>query len=141
MTHTQESVDDGSTITLPASYFAQFNPTTINDMLDRVPGIELIRTDSGTLASDGDRRLGSESPILIDCRRLAGKANEADSRLARISADEVNYIEIGRGISSDLDVQNAGQIVNIVLLESQSGSTIASELTFNYHEDGTSNRD
>jgi outer membrane receptor for ferrienterochelin and colicins len=137
--HAQSSEDDDSTITFPASYFAQFNPTTINDMLDRVPGIELIRAGSGTLASDGDRGLGSESPILIDGRRLAGKANEADSQLARISAEEVDYIEIIRGTSSDLDVQNAGQIVNIVLLESQSGSTFASELTLNYHEDGTSN--
>ena len=137
--HAQNSEDNDSTITFPASYFAQFNPTTINDMLDRVPGIELIRAGSGTLASDGDRGLGSESPILIDGRRLAGKAAEADSQLARISADEVDYIEIIRGTSSDLDVQNAGQIVNIVLLESQSGSTFASELTLNYHEDGTSN--
>lgn len=138
MAHAQESADDDSTITFPASYFAQFNPTTINDMLDRVPGIELIRAGSGSLARDGDRGLGSESPILIDGKRLAGKANEADSQLARISADEVNYIEIIRGTSSDLDVQNAGQIVNIVLLESQSRSTIASDVTLNYHEDGTS---
>lgn len=136
--HAQESADDDSTITFPASYFAQFNPTTINDMLDRVPGIELIRAGSGSLARDGDRGLGSESPILIDGKRLAGKANEADSQLARISADEVDYIEIIRGTSSDLDVQNAGQIVNIVLLESQSRSTIASDVTLNYHEDGTS---
>ncbi len=137
--HAQDSEDDNTTITFPASYFAQFSPTTINDMLDRVPGIELIRAGSGTLASDGDRGLGSESPILIDGKRLAGKASEADSQLARISADEVDYIEIIRGTSSDLDVQNSGQIVNIVLLESQSRSTIASELTLNHHEDGTSN--
>ena len=139
LVHAQDSEDDDSTITFPASYFAQFSPTTINDMLDRVPGIELIRAGSGTLAADGDRGLGSESPILIDGKRLAGKASEADSQLARISADEVDYIEIIRGTSSDLDVQNSGQIVNIVLLESQSRSTIASELTLNYHEDGTSN--
>ena len=137
MAHSQESADNDSTITFSASYFAQLNPTTINDMLDRVPGIELIRAGSGSLARDGDRGLGSESPILIDGKRLAGKANEADSQLARISADEVNYIEIIRGTSSDLDVQNAGQIVNIVLLESQSRSTIASDVTLNYHEDGT----
>ena len=135
----QESDNGDSTITFPASYFAQFAPTTIKDMLDRVPGIELIRSGSGSLARDGDRGLGSESSILIDGKRLAGKANEADTQLERISADEVDYIEIIRGTSSALDVQNAGQIVNIVLLESQSRSTIASELEFNYHEDGTAN--
>lgn len=135
----QESTDEDSTITFPASYFTQFAPTTINDMLDRVPGIELIRSGSGSLARDGDRGLGSESSILIDGKRLAGKANETDSQLARISADEVDYIEIIRGTSSDLDVQNAGQIVNIVLLESQSRTSIASELELNYHEDGSTN--
>lgn len=135
----QESNDNDSTITFPAAYFDQFAPTTINDMLDRVPGIELIRAGSGSLARDGDRGLGSESPILIDGKRLAGKANEADSQLARISADEVDYIEIIRGTSSSLDVQNAGQIINIVLLESQSRSTVASELALNYHEDGSTN--
>lgn len=131
----QESSDDNSTITYPAAYFAEFAPITINDMLDRVPGIELIRVGN-TLSRDGDRGLGSQSPILIDGKRLAGKANEADSQLERISADQVDYIQIIRGTSSDLDVQNAGQIVNIVLLESQSRSSISSEIALNYHEDG-----
>lgn len=135
LTQAQESSDDNSTITFPASYFTEFAPITINDMLDRVPGIELIRSGT-TLSRDGDRGLGSESPILIDGKRLAGKANEADSQLERISADQVDYIQIIRGTSSDLDVQNSGQIVNIVLLESQSRSSLSSELALNYHEDG-----
>ncbi|GJM14201.1 MAG: hypothetical protein DHS20C12_26040 [Pseudohongiella sp.] len=139
VSNAQDTANENSTVTFPASYFAQFSPTTINDMLDRVPGIELIRAGSGSLARDGDRGLGSESPILIDGKRLAGKANETDSQLARISADEVDYIEIIRGTSSDLDVQNAGQIVNIVLLESQSRSNISTELELNHHEDGTTN--
>lgn len=131
----QDNANSSSTITFPASYFAEFVPVTVNDMLDRVPGIELIRRGSN-LASDGDRGLGSESQILIDGKRLAGKANEAESQLQRISANEVDYIEIIRGTSSNLDVQNSGQIVNIVLLAAQSRSSISSEVGLNYHESG-----
>lgn len=131
----QDASDDDSTIRFPASYFAEFAPITINDMLDRVPGIELIRGGT-TLARDGDRGLGSESSILIDGKRMAGKANEADSQLERISADQVDYIEIIRGTSSALDVQNAGQVLNIVLLEAESRSSLSTEMALNYHEDG-----
>jgi len=68
---------------------------------------------------------------------LAGKANEASSQLDRIAANEVNYIEIIRGSSSDLDVQNSGQLVNIVLRESLSRSSISSEVNATHFEDGT----
>jgi outer membrane receptor for ferrienterochelin and colicins len=134
----QDSALGDSTITFPASYFSEFAPVTINDMLDRVPGIDLIRGGSG-IARDGDRGLGSEARILIDGKRLAGKANEIDSQLQRISADQVDYIEIVRGTSSDLDVQNSGQLLNIVLLESQSRSNVSTEAFMDYHEDGTTN--
>ncbi len=131
----QDSIDNNSTISYSASYFAEYAPVTINDMLDRVPGIELIRGGS-SLARDGDRGLGSDAQILIDGKRIAGKANEIESQLERISADQVAYIEIIRGTSSDLDVQNAGQLLNIVLLEAQSRSNLSTEVSINYHEDG-----
>ena len=109
----QESSDTGSTISYPAEYFAEYTPLTVNDMLDRVPGIDMILSTGGPNA-DGDRGLGGSSNILIDGKRLAGKANEARSQLDRISAGQVRHIEIVRGTSSTLDVQNSGQLVNIV---------------------------
>lgn len=138
--HGQEAADSGGAVVFPASYFAQFAPITANDMLDRVPGIELIRSGSNiassTLNSGGDRGLGAESQILIDGKRLAGKANEAQAQLRRIPAEQVDYIEIIRGTSSSLDVQNSGQVVNIVLLAARSQSSISSELTADFHENG-----
>ncbi|GIT20897.1 MAG: hypothetical protein CM1200mP40_05790 [Gammaproteobacteria bacterium] len=88
-----------STVTYPASYFAQFSPVSVNDMLDRIPGIELALQggDSDPLSRrfrGGNRGLGGLSQILIDGKRLAGKANEARSQLNRITANEVDYIEI-----------------------------------------------
>jgi len=113
----QEPDEDDSTATYPAAYFSEYAPLTVNDMLDRIPGIDLIlQQQSGSSSfGGGSRGLGSSSQILIDGKRMAGKANEARAQLDKISADQVNYIEIVRGTSSDLDVQNTGQLMNIVL--------------------------
>lgn len=132
----QSTTEEDSTISYPASYFVEYSPLTVNDMLDRVPGISLI-LDQGNSSFEPDARgLGASSQILIDGKRLAGKANEARSQLDRISADQVHSIEIVRGTSSDLDVQNTGQLVNIVLLESQSRSSITTELNATHFFDG-----
>lgn len=131
-----QSTSDSSTVTYPSAYFDEYAPITVNDMLNRIPGINLI-LNAGSSSSSSDRGLGSSAQILIDGKRLAGKANEASSQLDRIAANEVNYIEIIRGSSSDLDVQNSGQLVNIVLLESLSRSSISSEANITHFADGT----
>lgn len=131
-----QSSEDSSTVTYPSDYFTEYAPITVNDMLNRIPGIELVLTSSSSTSSS-DRGLGSSAQILIDGKRLAGKANEASSQLDRIAANEVNYIEIIRGSSSNLDVQNSGQLVNIVLLESLSRSSISSEINVTHFDDGT----
>lgn len=133
----QQAVEGSSNVSYPAAYFAEYEPLTVNDMLDRVPGIDLILQGSApSNFGGGNRGLGASSPILIDGKRMAGKANEARSQLDRISADQVTRIEIIRGTSSDLDVQNTGQVVNIVLREAQSRSSIATEVNATYNDDG-----
>lgn len=131
-----QSADD-STVTFPSAYFSEYAPLTVNDMVNRIPGIELILGTSSS-SSGGDRGLGSSAQILIDGKRLAGKSNEASEQLNRIAANEVDYIQIIRGSSSDLDVQNSGQIINIVLLESLSRSNISTEISATRYGDGTS---
>lgn len=137
---TNESGEEDSTVTYPASYFEQFSPVSVNDMLNQIPGIERI-LDANLGASEfrgqQTRGLGANSPILIDGKRLAGKANEAVAQLDRIAAAEVDYIEIIRGTSSDLDVQNAGQMVNIILKQAQSRSSISFEAGLQHFDDGT----
>jgi outer membrane receptor for ferrienterochelin and colicin len=132
----QGTTEENSTISYPASYFAEYSPLTVNDMLDRVPGISLIIDQDNSNFEPDARGLGASSQILIDGKRMAGKANEARSQLDRISADQVRSIEIVRGTSSDLDVQNTGQLVNIVLLESQSRSSVTTEFSATHFSDG-----
>lgn len=127
---------EDSTVTFPSTYFSEYAPLTVNDMVNRIPGIELILGSSSS-SSGGDRGLGSSAQILVDGKRLAGKSNEASEQLNRIAANEVDYIQIIRGSSSDLDVQNSGQIINIVLLESLSRSNISTEISTTRYADGT----
>ncbi|PCJ19692.1 MAG: hypothetical protein COA96_16140 [SAR86 cluster bacterium] len=134
----QNSSEDDSTITYPASFFSQYGPVSVNDMLNVIPGIGLALESNEVQSFNGaNRGLGGSEQILINGKRMAGKANEASSQLDRIPADQVQYIEIIRGTSGDLDVRNSGQLVNIVLLESRSNSNLSTEFGMTHFHDGT----
>jgi outer membrane receptor for ferrienterochelin and colicins len=135
----QDSAEEDGTVTYPASYFAQYGAVSVNDMLNLIPGIGLALEGNQvpTFGGGNNRGLGGSGQILIDGKRLAGKANEASSQLDRIAADQVDYIEIIRGTSGDLDVRNTGQLVNIVLLESRSASSLSAEAGLTHFHDGT----
>jgi outer membrane receptor for ferrienterochelin and colicins len=132
----QDTTADDATVTYSASYFAQYGAVSVNDMLNRIPGINLALEGNQVPSFNREERgLGGEGQILINGKRLAGKANEASSQLDRISADKVDYIEIIRGTSGDLDVRNTGQLVNIVLKEASSASSLSTEIGFTSFSD------
>ena len=139
------STDQDSTATYPATYFADFDPHSVSDMLDRIPGINVARGGpggwgSGSGSSRGSNRRGlgaGGDQVLINGRRIAGKENEGNDQLSRIPASQVEYIEIIRGTSGDLDVRGGGQVINIVMLDAESSSTIAYELNADRSWDGT----
>jgi outer membrane receptor for ferrienterochelin and colicins len=139
----QPATDIESTVTYPAEFFAQYEPYSVNDMLNRIPGISTAMgggNNGGPGSSGGANRRGlgaGGDQILINGRRIAGKENEGNSQLSRIPANQVQYIEIIRGTSGDLDVRGGGQVINIVLLEAESRSSIAAELNTDLYHDGT----
>ncbi|MEX0619317.1 MAG: TonB-dependent receptor [Pseudohongiellaceae bacterium] len=111
-------IGSDTTVVYPAAYFAQFEPVTVGDMLDRIPGISLALGENTNGSQNNETRgLGGSAQILIDGKRMAGKENEAASQLDRIPAEQVERIEIIRGSTAALDVSNSGQLINIVLLE------------------------
>jgi len=127
-----------ATVTYPAEYFAQFNPYSVNDMLQRIPGISLARSGSRSQNRGGGRGLGAGGEqVLINGRRIAGKSNEGDSQLSRIPASEVRYIEIIRGTSGELDVRGGTQVINVVLNEALSNVSFAYEVNMDRALDGT----
>ncbi|MBL4821296.1 MAG: TonB-dependent receptor [Gammaproteobacteria bacterium] len=140
--YAQEAID--STITYPASYFAQYDVVTANDMLNRIPGISLalnVITDGNNNGGNNNipnnRGLGGAAQILINGKRMAGKENEASTQLDRIAASQVDYIEIIRGSSGNLDVSNTGQLINIVLLEQSSRASLSTNFSMTSFSDGT----
>lgn len=130
-----ETAINDSTVTYEAAFFDQYSPVSVSDMVDRIPGIGLA-LNRGRGGGNNGRGLGSgEGEILINGQRITGKSNEGSSQLSRISANQVAYIEIIRGTSDELDVRGGGQVVNVVLLDAQSRSSIAAELNLDRHSD------
>ena len=86
----QPTVDDNSTVTYPAAYFDQYNPFSVTDMLDLIPGINVARPggndNNGPGSSRGSQRRGlglGGDQVLINGRRITGKENEGNSQLSR----------------------------------------------------------
>jgi len=123
-----------STVVYEAEFFAQYNPVTANDMLDRIPGLDL--SDSGS-AAEGDRGLGTGGNLLINGQRVAGKDNSTQDQLNRIPANEVERIEIIRDTSGELNVRGASEVINIVLTAEQSRSSTTVTLVNRLNHDDT----
>ncbi len=135
--------EDDATVVYPASYFAQYQLLSVSDMLDRIPGINVARQGSGNRGGPGSSQgsgrrglgLGGDQ-VLINGRRITGKENEGNSQLSRIPYNQVERIEIIRGTSGELDVRGATQLINIVLLEAETRSSIAYEVNADHLHDG-----
>ena len=127
---------DESTVVYEAEFFTQYSPVSVNDMIDRIPGNSLALNNGN--GGNNSRGLGSgEGEILINGQRTTGKNNEGRSQLSRIAADQVDYIEIIRGTSDNMDIRGGGQVVNVVLLDAESRSSISAEVNMDRLHDST----
>jgi hypothetical protein len=141
----QDNVGDDSTVIYPASYFADYRPVTAQDMLNRIPGMSGSGGSSrgpsrGGSASRGGRGFGggSGNQILINGKRVAGKNNNSQDLLRRISSEQVLQIEIIRGTSGELDVRGSSQIINVVLFEEMSNTSISFQANMDQYSDSES---
>jgi len=150
----QENVDDESTVVYPASYFAEWSPVTAQDMLDRIPGLDMGSMSSFSRSSRGSSRSSGRGSsggsggrgfgggnraieILINGKRTAGKNNSTDRQLSRIISNQVDRIEIIRGTSGDLDVRGSGQVINVVLYEELSAASLQYDFGAEHSPDNT----
>lgn len=112
------STNESSTVIYDQTYFKRYNVTTALDMLYRVPGISRIvdAVIKPTIDQPSVRGFGSSGDqILINNKRIAGKANEIGATLERIQATQVSRIELIRGTSAEVDVRSEGTLVNIII--------------------------
>lgn len=93
------------------AFFAEAQPDTARDMIDRLPGFAF---DSG----DSDTRglAGASGNVLIDGRRPSTKSDGLDDVLERISAAAVARIELIRGGAPGIDMQGRSVVANVVLI-------------------------
>ncbi|NKB43120.1 MAG: outer membrane beta-barrel protein [Alphaproteobacteria bacterium] len=124
---------DGTKTTYEASFFTAYNPLSLQDMLQRIPGASI--SDS---VAEGERRglRGNEDAILINGQQITGKDSGGASALQRISAVQVERIEILRGSSSE--VQSTTQrIINVILREDAGDTLTLTAALPNYTNDGS----
>ena len=94
--------------TFAPDYFSRFAPQTALDMVRELPGFVIEQDD------DGSRGFGQASGnVLINGERISGKSNTAEDVLGRISAANVERIELLDGASLDIPGLS-GQIANVV---------------------------
>ncbi|MDP6535034.1 MAG: TonB-dependent receptor [Gammaproteobacteria bacterium] len=149
----QDNVGEESTVVYPAAYFTEYAPVTAQDMLDRIPGVGSSGGGpsgfsgggfSGGFSRGGGGRGGRGfgggsrgSEILINGKRTAGKNNSTGGQMDRITAEQVDYIQIIRGTSGELDVRGSGQVINVVLFEQLTTSSISYEASVSQSRDHT----
>lgn len=113
---------NSSIVTYDQAYFSQYNPLTLRDMIQQVPGgagmLKQLADD------DGNRGFGSSGPqILLNGKRISGKNNDMESRLNRTLAAQVIRIELIRGNAEGLDIKSDGILYNVILREGQDEAT------------------
>ena len=137
--YAQSANEGDSSVRYPSSYFTEWTPTTAQDMINRIPGVSAGGGGGGGFGGGGGGRglgAGGGDQILIDGKRMAGKGNQSRDQLGRISASQVDYIELIRGTSAELDVRSSGQIINVVLLEALDTTTVSYQANADYYVDG-----
>jgi outer membrane receptor protein involved in Fe transport len=116
-------------------FFSRYTVNNAEDMLRLIPGVPAI-LDAGN--NQQERGFGSGGArVLIGGRRFPGKANEINTNLRRIPPQNVERVELIRGLSEDIAVQSEGLVVNIILKE---GAGLAAtgnwELNYRFNDQG-----
>jgi len=89
-------------------FFTRFAPKTAADMVGNIPGFTITGND------DNARGFGqAKQNVLINGRRVSGKANDAATALGRISAESVVRIEIVDGAALNIPGLS-GQVANVI---------------------------
>lgn len=92
----------------PAAFFAPTNPSTALDMINRVPGFTL---DTGASVRGFE---GAGGNVLIDGQRPSSKSDSVDQVLLRITAGQVERIDVIRGGAPGIDMQGKAVLANVI---------------------------
>lgn len=131
----RDGADTSSVVVYDAEYFAPYNPITVEDMLNRIPGTEGLTGGFGQQQEERRGLRANTDQVLIDGKRLTGKENQSASYLERLPAKSVERIELITGNVRELDTDVGVRVINVVLKEdSGSGSGVAQIGTFAFSD-------
>ena len=96
-------------VAYPAAFFADARPATAYDMIQRLPGFTF---DAGAQVRGF---AGAAGNVLIDGERPTSKQDDLQQVLKRLSASQVERIDIIRGGAPGIDMQGRTLMANVVL--------------------------
>ena len=111
----------------PAAYFAANQPATAQDMVQLVPGFQIKSGDSNVRGFSG-----TVGNVLIDGQLPTSKEESVNDLLGRISASQVDHIELIRGAA---DMHGFNVLVNVVRKKSDTaikGRVVLEEATTHF---------
>lgn len=130
---------DTGTVSYGREFFAQYDVTSAEEILRRIPGAAAVLDSSSP--QNQERGFGSRGDqVLINGKRMAGK-NQIESTLRRLQVANIERVELIRGTTAEIDVQSEGLIVNIVLKEGAGTGAGSSQLDARFDDHGKFNFD
>lgn len=127
------------TLVYDADYFQRFEPTSLRDLLKRIPGVTFNEFIGVTGARNGDasdinaseasfRSLSQQNAqILINGRRIPGFNNQNNVALNRIPAEMIKQVQVIRSPSAAINSQGAAMTINLILKD---GSNIENQINW-----------
>lgn len=97
-----------SVISYTPDYFAPYNPSNANDMVNRVPG---FNASGGGNARGFGQNAGN---VLINGERPSAKSQDVSDILQRISVGDVVRIDLIRGQTAGIDMGGQTVVVNVI---------------------------
>ena len=104
------------TLMYDLEYFQRFEPSTVGDMLKRVPGVGFVGSD--VMEYDGVQLRGlggGYTQVLINGKKVPGAGDDRSFYVDRIPAEMVDHIEIKRSASANRSGDAMAGAINIVL--------------------------
>jgi outer membrane cobalamin receptor len=110
------TADIAPTLVYDLEYFQRFEPSTVGDMLKRVPGMTFVGSD--IMEFDGAMMRGMAAgytQVLINGKKVPGAGDDRSFWVDRIPAEMVDHIEILRSNSANRSGDAIAGTINIVL--------------------------
>jgi outer membrane receptor protein involved in Fe transport len=108
--------DIAPVLTYDLEYFQRFEPSTVGDMLKRVPGVGFVGSDIMEYDGAQLRGLGGGyTQVLINGKQVPGAGDDRSFYVDRIPAEMVDHIEIKRSSSANRSGDAIAGAINIVL--------------------------